>query len=61
MPFFDPSQPPVSGKTTVTVTNIASLFLEGISNGVVTARIMLASGQEPGGTPGALQFVRLVQ
>ncbi len=61
VPFFDPSQPPVSGKTTVTVTNIASLFLEGISNGVVTARIMLASGQEPGGTPGALQFVRLVQ
>src|SRR5262245_126750 len=30
IPFFDPADPPVSGKTTVTVTNIASLFLEDI-------------------------------
>lgn len=62
IPFFDPSDPPISGKTTVIVTNIASLFLEGVdSNGVVTARIMLATGQNPGGNAGALQFVRLVE
>jgi Flp pilus assembly protein TadG len=59
--FFDPGDPPVSGKTTIVVTNIASLFLEGINGNVVTARIMLASGQTPGGNPGGLQFVRLVQ
>lgn len=62
IPFFDPQDPPISGKTTVVVTNIASLFLEGIdNNGVVTARIMLATGQNPGGSAGALQFVRLVE
>jgi len=59
--FFDPSDPPVSGKTTVIVTNIASLFLESIDSGVVTTRIMLATGQDPGGNPGGLQYVRLVQ
>ncbi|HMC83584.1 MAG TPA: pilus assembly protein TadG-related protein [Candidatus Polarisedimenticolia bacterium] len=62
IPFFDPSAPPISGKTTVLVTNIASLFLEAIdANGVVTTRIMLATGQEPGGNPGALKYVRLVE
>jgi hypothetical protein len=62
IPFFDPRDPPISGKTTVVVTNIASLFLEGIdSNGIVQTRIMLATGQNPGGTGGALQFVRLVE
>ena len=62
IPFFDPREPPVSGKTTVVVTNIASLFLEDIdSNGIVHTRIMLATGQTPGSTPGALQFVRLVE
>jgi Flp pilus assembly protein TadG len=59
--FFDPSDPPTSGKTTVVVTNIASLFLESINNGVVTTRVMLATGQMPGGNPGALQFVRLIE
>jgi hypothetical protein len=62
IPFFDPKAPPVSGKTTVQVTNIASLFLESIDgNGMVHARIMLATGQSPGGSPGALQFVRLIK
>ncbi len=62
IPFFDPRFPPTSGKVTIVVTNIASLFLENIdSNGVVRTRIMLATGQSPGGTPGALQFVRLVE
>src|SRR5262249_34827705 len=62
VPFFDPADPPVSGKTTITVTNIASLFLEDIdSNGVVHARIMLATGQNPAPTGGGLQFVRLVE
>ncbi len=62
IPFFDPGYPPISGKVTITVTNIASLFLEGVdSNGVVTARIMLATGMNPGSTGGALQFVRLVE
>jgi hypothetical protein len=62
IPFFDPGYPPVSGKVTVVVTNIASLFLESIDgNGVVHARIMLATGQNLGGNPGALRFVRLVE
>jgi Flp pilus assembly protein TadG len=62
IPFFDPRDPPTSGKTTVVVTNIASLFLEDIDgNGVVHCRIMLATGTGPGGAPGALQFVRLVE
>ncbi|MCI0408167.1 MAG: hypothetical protein L0191_06340, partial [Acidobacteria bacterium] len=62
IPFFDPRNPPTSGKQTVEVTNIASLFLEGIdSNGTVQARIMLTSGSDVGTTPGALQFVRLVE
>jgi hypothetical protein len=62
IPFFDPRTPPTSGKTTVVVTNIASLFLESIdSNGVVHTRIMLATGSGLGGSPGALQFVRLIE
>jgi len=62
IPFFDPNAPPISGKTTVIVTNIASLFLESIDgNGTVHARVMLATGQNPGGIPGGLQFVRLVE
>ena len=62
VPFFDPSNPPTSGKMSVNVTNIGSLFLESIdNNGVVATRIMLATGQDPGGPPGALQFVRLVE
>ena len=62
IPFYDPAAPPVSGKVTIAVTNIASLFLESIDgNGLVHARIMLATGQTPGGNPGALQFVRLVE
>lgn len=62
IPFFDPAFPPVSGKVTVQVTNIASLFLESITgSGVVTCRIMLASGSGVGNTPGALQSVRLVE
>jgi Flp pilus assembly protein TadG len=62
IPFYDPAAPPISGKVTVTVTNIASLFLEGIDgNGIVTARIMLATGMNPGPSAGGLQFVRLVE
>jgi len=62
IPFFDPGFPPTSGKQEVQVTNIASLFLEGIdNNGVVHTRIMLATGSTPGGENGALQFVRLVE
>ena len=60
--FFDPRYPPTSGKQSVVVTNIASLFLESIdSNGVVNARIMLTSGLDQGGTPGGLSFVRLAE
>ena len=62
LPFFDPGLPPTSGRTTVDVTNIASLFVEGItSNGVVTGRILPATGTGIGTTPGALQSVRLVE
>lgn len=62
IPFFDPRFPPTSGKQDFVVTNIASLFLESIdSNGVVHARIMLSSGMNPGGNPGGLNFVRLVE
>ena len=62
IPFFDPGSPPTSGRTTVDVTNIASLFIEGItSNGVVTGRILPASGTGIGTTPGSLQSVRLVE
>lgn len=62
IPFYDPGAPPVSGKTTVDVTNIASLFIEGIDGaGVVTARILPASGTGIGTTPGALQSVRLIE
>ena len=62
IPFFDPRFPFTSGKQDFEVVNIASLFLEGISsNGVVQARIMLTTGTEPGGTPGGLTFVRLVE
>ena len=62
IPFFDPRNPPTSGKTTVEVTNIASLFLEGIDgNGTVHARIIPATGGNQGTSPGGLQFVRLVE
>ena len=62
IPFFDPRTPPTSGKQTIEVTNIASLFLEGIDgNGTVHGRIMLASGSGEGTSPGGLQFVRLVE
>ena len=62
LPFFDPGQPPTSGRTTVDVTNIASLFIEGVdSNGIVTGRILPASGMGVGTTPGSLQSVRLVE
>jgi hypothetical protein len=62
IPFFDPSNPPTSGKQTIQVTNIASLFLEGIDgNGTVHARIMPATGGNQGTSPGGLQFVRLVE
>lgn len=60
--FFDPAAPPVSGKTTIEVTNIASLFLEGVDGaGIVTARILPATGTGIGNTPGGLQSVRLVE
>jgi hypothetical protein len=60
--FFNPADPPISGKTTVVVTNIASLFLESIApGGVVTARVMRTSGTEPTELPSALQYVRLVE
>jgi len=62
IPFFDPAQPPTSGKTTVEITNVASLFLEGIDGaGVVTSRILPATGTGIGNTPGGLQSVRLVE
>ena len=62
IPFFDPSKPFTSGKQDFVVTNIASLFLEGIdSNGVVSARIMLTTGIGSGATPGGLNYVRLVE
>lgn len=62
VPFFDPRTPPTSGKQTIEVTNIASLFLEDIDgNGTVHARIMLATGSGLGTSPGGLQFVRLVE
>ncbi len=62
IPFFDPGYPPTSGKVTVKVTNIASLFLEGIdSQGVVTARIAPATGMQAGNSPGLLKFVRLIE
>ena len=62
IPFFDPRFPFTSGKQSFVVTNIASLFLEGISgNGTVTARILPTSGIGQGGSPGGLQTVRLVE
>ncbi len=62
IPFFDPRFPFTSGKQSFVVTNIASLFIEGINGaGVVTARILPASGINGGGTPGGLQTVRLVE
>jgi hypothetical protein len=62
IPFFDPRFPFTSGKQSFVVTNIASLFLEDISgSGVVTARILPASGIQGGGSPGGLQTVRLVE
>jgi hypothetical protein len=62
IPFFDPRTPPTSGKQQIEVTNIASLFLEGIDgNGTVQARILPASGSDAGTTPGGLLFVRLVE
>lgn len=62
LPFFDPGAPPTSGRTTVEVTNIASLFIEGITpDGIVTGRILPASGTGIGTTPGSLQSVRLVE
>ena len=62
IPFFDPRNPPTSGKQTVEVTNIASLFLESIDgNGTVHARIIPATGGNQGTSPGGLQFVRLVE
>ena len=62
IPFFDPGYPPTSGKMTVKVTNIASLFLEGIdSNGIVTARIAPATGTVAGNSPGLLKYVRLIE
>jgi Flp pilus assembly protein TadG len=33
VPFFDPTQPPESGRNWVTVTKIGAFFLEGVSNG----------------------------
>jgi len=62
IPFYDPGFPPTSGKVTIEVTNIASLFLEGIdSNGVVTARIAPATGMSAGSSPGLLSYVRLIE
>jgi hypothetical protein len=62
IPFFDPRTPPTSGKQTLVVTNIASLFLEDIDgNGTVHARILPATGGNAGTSPGGLQFVRLVE
>jgi len=62
IPFFDPQFPPDSGKEDFVVTNIASLFIENIdSNGVVSTRIMLATGINQGNNPGGLNYVRLVE
>lgn len=62
IPFFDPGSPPTSGKVTIKVTNIASLFLEGIDGkGVVRARITTAVGTQAGNSPGLLKYVRLIE
>jgi len=41
VPFFDPTQPPASGRNWVTVSKIGAFFVEGVSsNGNVMARFI---------------------
>jgi Flp pilus assembly protein TadG len=48
VPFFDPTSPPTSGKTYVTVTKVGAFFLEGVQgNGNVTGRFIKATVDGP--------------
>lgn len=64
IPFYDPAQPPVSGRNTIFVTQVAAVFVESVSgNGTVTARFIHATAHSPetGGSGGLLRMTRLVR
>ena len=66
VPFFDPSNPPESGRNWVEVTKIGAFFLEEINGGMVTGRFIKANvggtaceGEEGEGT--FIGGIRLVE
>lgn len=64
IPFYDPAQPPVSGRNTIFVTQVAAVFVESVSgDGTVTARFIHATAHSPetGGSGGLLRMTRLIR
>lgn len=63
VPFYDPRQPPVSGRNSVFTGQLAAVFLEDVSgDGTVTARFIHATAHSPdGGSGGLLRTTRLVR
>lgn len=63
VPFYDPRQPPVSGRNTVFAGQLAAVFLESVSgDGTVQARFIHAMAHSPeGGSSGLLRTTRLVR
>ena len=61
VPMFDPRYPPTSGKVEVLVTNIAGMFIEGVSPpGKITGRLMPVAGMA-GGVPCLTSLLKTVQ
>lgn len=65
IPFYDPNDPPSTGRKTITVTGLGSFFLEGVTNnGDVIGRFMkiTTDGNNKGGPGvGLLYKVKLVE
>lgn len=65
IPFFDPLQPPYSGRNYVVVHQLGAVFIQGIdSKGNITGRFIKAVPYKPkdsGGGNGMLAVARLIQ
>jgi hypothetical protein len=65
IPFYDPNDPPSSGRNTITVTNLGAFFLEGVKGRNVYGRfieiVTVGSGWGNIPTPLSLKRVKLVQ